>query len=102
MKLNRKAKILFFVTGAGVVAAIIYSFWHSNTLNNFSCAASLSQNYATDNVDVSLSYTVRGTSGIISINGRSQAHPDNASRCIKKMTFILLRQKAILNFRTIM
>ncbi|THD51258.1 hypothetical protein ERD95_09065 [Enterobacteriaceae bacterium ML5] len=90
MKLNRKAKILFSAAGAGIMAAFIYSFWHGNTLNDFSCAASFSQHYASDNVDVSLSYTVRGTSGIISINGRSQAHPDKVFN--RKISFTMHRK----------
>lgn len=90
MKLTRKAIILFSVAGAGVVAVLIYSFWHSSTLDNFSCAASLSQHYTHDNVDVSLSYTVRGTSGLISINGRSQANPEKVFN--RKISFTMQKE----------
>ncbi|MFU2316233.1 hypothetical protein [Rahnella sp. PCH160] len=90
MKLTRKAKILLPVAGAGIVAALIYSFWHSSTLDNFSCAASLSQHYTHDNVDVSLSYTVRGTSGLISINGRSQVHPEKVFN--RKISFTMHKE----------
>jgi len=90
MKLNCKSKTLFSIAGAGVVVAIIYYYWHSNTLDNFSCTASLSQYYSGDIVDVSLIYTVHGTSGIISFNGRSQAHPDKVFN--RKISFTMHKE----------
>ncbi|MGC6389837.1 hypothetical protein ACMV8I_19580 [Ewingella sp. S1.OA.A_B6] len=93
IKTNRKIVILLSLTFVIAIAGVIYSLWKKYAIENFSCAASFSQHYSNESLDVSLNYIFRENVGIININGHATSDPTKVFN--RKISFSLQKKQDI-------